>query len=291
YKPLYHAANGSYTTNGSRDNSFVMVKNVQIYGGFDPANNLNDLTHNRILPDNNATVGTILSGDIGTLNDNTDNAYHVIISSGNVGNALLNGVTIKQGNANGVGSITDNGNAVRRDTGGGMCNISSSPLLTYVNITDNTTSYGGGMFNESSSPVLTNINITNNTAAKDGGGMYSYSYSYSSPILTNVNITDNTANRNGGGMYNSISSSSPQVYNSIVYGNTASTGDNVYNNNNSTPQFYNSLIEGSGGSTAWVASFGTDGGNNIDATTSPFTDAANGDYSLAPGSPAIDAGN
>src|SRR5690606_27345580 len=167
--------------------------------------------------------------------------------------------------------------------------------LTYVNITDNTTSYGGGMFNESSSPVLTNINITNNTAAKDGGGMYSYSisysYYYSSPILTNVNITDNTANRNGGGMYNSISSSSPQVYNSIVYGNTASTGDNVYNNNNSTPQFYNSLIEGSGGSTAWVASFGTDGGNNIDATTSPFTDAANGDYSLAPGSPAIDAGN
>src|SRR5690554_6502007 len=111
YKPLYNAANGSYTTNGSRDNSFVMVKNVQIYGGFDPANNITDLTHNRILPDNNATVGTILSGDIGTINDNTDNAYHVVISSEDVGNALLNGVTITQGNANGGNSfITVNGN-------------------------------------------------------------------------------------------------------------------------------------------------------------------------------------
>src|SRR5690606_1017305 len=111
-----------------------------------------------------------------------------------------------------------------------------------------------------------------------GGGMYNYSFS--SPILTNVNITNNTANSQGGGMYND-NSSSPRVYNSIIYGNTATTGDNVYNNYNSTPRFYNSLIEGSGGSTAWSTTFGTDGGNNIVAVTSPFTDAANGDYSLA----------
>src|SRR5690606_640610 len=35
YKPLYNAADGQYTTDGSRDNAFVMVKNVQLYGGFD----------------------------------------------------------------------------------------------------------------------------------------------------------------------------------------------------------------------------------------------------------------
>src|SRR5690606_9828959 len=340
YKPLYHAANASFTTNGSRDNSFVLVKNVQIYGGFDPANNITDLTHNRILPDNNATVGTILSGDIGTINDISDNAYHVVISSGNVGSALLNGVTITQGNGGG-GGITVNGNTIYRYSGGGMYNRSSSPVLTNVNITNNTAIFGGGMYNSvSSSPILTNVTFTNNTANNSGGGMYNYyssspiltnvnitnntaiqgggmyNSSSSSPVLTNVSITNNTTNNSGGGMYNDLNSSpiltnvnitnntanthgsgmyniyssSPQVYNSIIYGNTATTGANV-NNNSSTPRFYNSLIEGSGGSTAWVASFGTDNGNNLDTTTSPFTDAANGDYSLAPGSPAIDAGN
>src|SRR5699024_1309199 len=50
------------------------------------------------------------------------------------------------------------------------------------------------------------------------------------------------------------------------------------------------LIEGSGGSTAWDITFGTDGGNNIDADPL-FTDPANGDYSVQACSPAIDAGS
>src|SRR5690606_14545707 len=151
YKPLYNAADGSYTADGGRDNAFVMVKNVQIYGGFDPKNGITDLTHNRIVPDENTSVvdGTTLSGDIGTINDNTDNANHVVISSGNVGNALLNGVTITQGSADGsVGHIRVNGHTVYKFTGGGMFNTQSSPVLTHISIRDNrSSSSGGGMYN------------------------------------------------------------------------------------------------------------------------------------------------
>src|SRR5699024_8973129 len=39
YLPLYHAADGQYTSDGNRDNSFVMVKNVQLYGGFPSSEN------------------------------------------------------------------------------------------------------------------------------------------------------------------------------------------------------------------------------------------------------------
>src|SRR5690606_11160434 len=39
YKPLYSAEDGSYTTDGGRDNAFVMVKNVQLYGGFPDTGN------------------------------------------------------------------------------------------------------------------------------------------------------------------------------------------------------------------------------------------------------------
>src|SRR5699024_2186764 len=94
-----------------------------------------------------------------------------------------------------------------------------------------------------------------------------------------------------GGMYNYISS--PKIYNSIVWGNTAAVGMNIYNFDITLdpPQFSHSLIEGSGGSgDDWNTDFGTDEEGNIDADPL-FTDAANGDYSLQACSPAIDAGS
>lgn len=115
-----------------------------------------------------------------------------------------------------------------------------------------------------------------------------------SPTFVNTTITDNYASSFGGAMYSwSQSTSSPKLYNSIVWGNKK--GANVASNmerdvNNSTPIIQNSLIEGSGGSTAWVATTGTDGGNNIDANP-VFTDVANNDYSLQNNSPAINVGS
>src|SRR5699024_8031181 len=104
-----------------------------------------------------------------------------------------------------------------------------------------------------------------------------------------VTLSGNTAHNRGGGMYNFFSS--PKIHNSIIWGNTAADGTNIYNDgSDSKPEFFNSLIQGSGGSTGWDITFGTDGGNNIDSDP-VFTDPASGDYSLQPSSPAIDAGS
>ncbi len=46
---------------------------------------------------------TILSGDIGTVNSNTDNSYHVLVIAGLTNSAdsvVLDGLTIMNGNAN-----------------------------------------------------------------------------------------------------------------------------------------------------------------------------------------------
>ena len=63
---------------------------------------------------------TILSGDIGTVDDNSDNSYHVVTGSDTDITALLDGFTITAGNANVVGE---------KGTGGGMVNAGGSPTV------------------------------------------------------------------------------------------------------------------------------------------------------------------
>jgi len=299
YKPLYNAADGNYTANGNRDNAFVMVKNVQLYGGFAGSEaNLSDR-------DLSITVNaTVLSGDIGGLNDFSDNVYHVVVGAGNMGAALLDGFTITGGNANdNASSIAINANNIRRDFGGGIHNSSSSSSsLTNVTITGNIAgNAGGGMYNSSSSSSssLTNVSIAENTAAS-GGGMYNFS---SSPNLTNVTIAGNTATYDGGGMYNF--SSSPDLTNVTITGNTAAhSGGEMYNDNSPSLTINNSIVWGEISDTyglGYIVNYSliqdnTNTANgNIDATgiseIDVFTDPANGDYTLKYTSLAVNAGN
>jgi hypothetical protein len=153
-------------------------------------------------------------------------------------------------------------------SGGGMSNSDSAPILTNVTIAGNIAESGGGMSNSASSPTLTNVTITGNKASVDGGGMNN---SNSSPTLTNVTIAGNKASNRGGGMFNVFSSSLPSIRNSIVWGNTASAGDNVFILLDSTPAWTFSLVQGSNADISWLDSFGDNNGNNIDpGDVSPF---------------------
>ncbi|MGO3719195.1 MAG: HYR-like domain-containing protein, partial [Mesonia hippocampi] len=250
YLPLYNAADGQYTNNGNRDNAFVMVKNVQLYGGFDPANNITDLTHTR---DFSETTGSILSGDFNnddvvtgggaslSFSNNTENAHHIVIATDDVGSALLDGFSLIGGNADGNIStnITVNGQIIWKADGGGIYNHSSSPSLSNLTITENTAAInGGGMCNEYSSPILTNITFVKNEA-NHGGGIHNFHYS--SPSLTNIIITKNKALDNGGGIRNN-NNSSPNLINVNVSNNTAINWGGGMNNTNSSPSLTNVSI-------------------------------------------------
>lgn len=318
YKPLYSPEDGvNFGKEDGRNNAFRLVNNVKIYGGFTGTETS--------INDRNSQQRSILSGDIDnndvTLNDlstviNGDNAYHTVIASEALGTAILDGFIITGGNANGTGNINV-GVIIWRDGGGGLYNVNSSSKFNNVSFFGNSARYGGGVYFWNSAPRLSLFNLIYNTATAEGGGMYTAGNSTpkilsglivkntavigggmlcfnASPTFVNTTITDNYASSFGGAMYSwSQSTSSPKLYNSIVWGNKK--GANVASNmerdvNNSTPIIQNSLIEGSGGSTAWVATTGTDGGNNIDANP-VFTDVANNDYSLQNNSPAINVGS
>ncbi len=134
--------------------------------------------------------------------------------------------------------------------------------------------------------TITNCTIYGNA----GNGIRNYD---SSPIITNCTIYGNAGN----GIHNVYSS--PTITNCILWGDTEAE---IYNQSAtsypSDPVVAHCDIEGCGGSAAWNASFGTDGGGNIDQeplfldVDGPDNVSGNEDDNLhlQPGSPCIDAG-
>ncbi len=192
-------AEGIYNPTNSitRTLSFELTAGVAIHGGFAG-------TEKWLYERDRQAHTTILSGDIGTLNNLADNAYHVVASSGVTETAVLEGFIITAGNANGQGAD---------GMGGGLYN-DGSPTLLNLTFIGNRAENGGALYNASGNPTLFNIAFSGNTASSNGGGLYNAS---GSPQLVNTTFSRNAAGL-GGGIYND--SGSPLLENSILWGNT-----------------------------------------------------------------------
>ena len=303
---------GTYkpTLINDRSVSFVLVNGVALYGGFagtETEREERDWLENP----------TILSGDIGTASDNSDNSYHVVYGTGLEATTILDGFTITDGNANGTGNAA---------SGGGMYTTNSSPKLTNVTFLSNTAiDRGGGMYNDSGSAMLTNVTFSDNYASIGGGGMYNISGSsmltnvtfsgnhsiygygggmvnvaYSNPTLTNVTFSSNSAHF-GGGMYNGISN--PTLTNVTFFNNSSGTNSDVmYNQDNSNAILTNAILWGAIANvdsipiitySLTLEDYSGEGNISDDPRLDPLAD--NGGFTqthaLLPGSPAIDSGS
>ncbi|MHC4641469.1 MAG: right-handed parallel beta-helix repeat-containing protein, partial [Planctomycetota bacterium] len=230
---------------GDRAAAFYLKTGVGIYGGFPVGGGVWDAR------DPN-TYRTILSGDLSGDDDgfinNAENSYHVARSLDTDATAILDGVIVTGGNANGSGLDGD---------GGGMYNYRSSPTLInctftanythkrggamaskqsditlancifYGNLADNA---GGAIFNQNSNPTFVNCIIIDNSAAIFGGGIHNCSAS--DETLVNCTITGNSAGDYGGGISNDLSDST--IGNCILWGNTAPNGSQLSLQNGSS---------------------------------------------------------
>lgn len=216
---LWVAAGTYKPQEGMRDNHFSLKNGVEVYGGF--AGTENSIDARDVMANQ-----TILSGDIGTESDTSDNCYHVLYhpSGSNLdSSAILDGFTITGGNADGADT---------QALGGGMYNNSSSPTVTNCTFVENSAAmYGGGMYNEAASPEVTNCTFMNNSAGADAGGMLNADAA--DPKVINTTFTGNTAAGHGGGMLNAYCT--PTVTNCTFTGNTSgSSGGAMYNASAST---------------------------------------------------------
>ena len=234
-------AAGTYlpTTDDDREISFNLTEFVQFYGGFagtETERDQRDVEANQ----------TILSGDIGTTDDRTDNSYHVVDITSTAATTVLDGFTITGGYADGnISGVADVGSPTVReeDVGGGIYSDElGNAQLSNLNIVDNfALGTGGGLYlDASSNPVLTNVDIVNNEVQLFGGGLRTRN---SSPTLNLVTFTGNLAGEDGGGVSNS---EGEPVFNRVIFSDNVANnvGGAIANFDNDSVEINNSLFEG-----------------------------------------------
>ncbi|MCA9972773.1 MAG: right-handed parallel beta-helix repeat-containing protein [Anaerolineales bacterium] len=197
-------AAGTYypTAGGDRAATFQLHSGVAVYGGFAGQETLRQARRW-------AQQRTVLSGDIGAAGVATDNSYNVVTGSGVDRTAVLDGVTISGGYANGSGV---------HDKGGGLHNSDGSPTIANVTFIDNyAVNHGGAIANQyaNSQPLIVNCAFSGNHTDWNGGGIANLWSAH--PTIVNVTLTGNSGG-NGGGIVN-LEMGQATVRNAILHGN------------------------------------------------------------------------
>ncbi len=196
YKPTSGTDPGIY---------FPMKDGVDIYGGFAGA-------ESSLEQRNWSANETILSGDIGVIDSNSDNSFNVICGADD---ARLDGFTVSGAYAGAamynhscnltVANCTFKNNSSY--TGGAVYNNGSNPTVINCVFTGNSGEIGSGILNEGSSPTIINCSFCGNTAGFSGGGIHNSFYS--SPVITNCTFSNNSVtstylDSGGGAIYSEI---------------------------------------------------------------------------------------
>ncbi|MAE85355.1 MAG: hypothetical protein CMB80_21660 [Flammeovirgaceae bacterium] len=286
-------AEGTYTPGSSSSDSYTMLPDVEIYGGFVG-------TETSLTQRDFRSNTTILSGNLGA-----QQAEHIINNTYSIGirlnnSAVLDGFHIRDGLSS-------------SNYGAAIYNEYASPIIRNCNFYNNTAYYGGAVYNYYSSSTYLNCRFYDNTASSAGGAVYNIGDSNTSHIVTYTNcafyrnsVRIPSGNNNGYGM--ALFSGSGvicKIYNSNFYDNDCISCNSglgvlytvgvalelinsiIYDNNgiNSIKDFSgfasvgNCIIEGG---------FAT--GSDILASDPLWSDPANGDFSLDFCSPGVDFG-
>ncbi len=233
-------AQGTYypTTDSNRDKSFNLVPGVAVYGGFKG-------TESAFLDRDWQVNETILSGDIGALNESSDNAYHVVVGANG---ATLDGFTIVDGNADfpndGSGCLieTDDADAeilrivtdIKSSAGGGLLNVHASTVTRNCTFRNNAAGKGGAVYNMvtqtwnpgeetiiGDSPWFENCVFEENSATGRGGAVNSDFFT--TPTYVNCQFKNNHCDAKGGAVYNDMGS--PSYFINVLFAeNSAQRG-------------------------------------------------------------------
>lgn len=246
----YRPTGGPLTSgDGSRNLSFQLKSGVAIYGGFLGNESMREQRDWE-------TNVTILSGDIDGDGAFAGNSYHVVKGGGGDDpTAVLDGLTITAGNANGFQPHHE---------GGGMLNSGSPTLRNCLFIGNTASSRGGGAYSDGT-PTLVRCNFVNNSADLGGGiriigsptlidcnffgnqatgGFGGGIYSIGSPILTQCIFSGNESiSGSGGGI--AIGSGTPLLTNCTFANNTAdSLGGGIWHPNGGVTWIINCIFRG-----------------------------------------------
>jgi hypothetical protein len=209
---------GTYlpTNDGDRTITFAIPNNVKVLGGF--------IGNETNANERNAKINkTYLSGDIGKMNDFSDNSYSVVSFLETGAQTILDGFIIADGTANSSG---ETGNPSR--AGAGIYLKNANPTISNCILQNNYARDGGAVYNNGiggiCSPSFINCSFFSNRADLDGGAIFNDGRrgGDSSPSFTDCKFSGNEGNY-GGAMcnYGGKGKSSPTLNNCTFKNNEA----------------------------------------------------------------------
>ncbi len=238
----YYPDKGDGRTEDSQTETFQLVSDVAVYGGF---SGYGEAEEEYLCERNLKENKTILSGDITQTTPasipSTSNSHHVVTGADN---GVLDGFMITGGYASGTAG------------GGGMINDGVSPTVKNCHFFCNfatTALGGGGIYNTASgnSSVLVNCVFSENAVATFDTSSYTYGngagiYNNSALTLINCTLSNNLADT-GAGIYNT-SSGTLDIDNCILWNNrlddgTVTEAAQIYNDGGTVTADY-SCIQG-----------------------------------------------
>jgi len=234
-----NVAQGTYYTTATTDRtiSFNIPRDKKIFGGFP----IGGGTKN---PD---LYLTILNGDIGIIDDNTDNAYHVVSFNGTSYNTEIDGFTIENGYANGSGTNESNGGGIliiTADSG------DSNAYIRNCTVRNNyATNEGGGIFVSKRAEIYS-CKIYSNEVSNSGGGI---SISTNGRIYNSYIVNNKSVNFGGGIKITGINSA-PKAINCVIANNESTYGAGAYL---SEGYLNNCTIVNNGGNGVHFGSYGS----------------------------------
>ncbi len=231
---LWIAQGSYYPTSGINRYVYFELKNgVKWYGGFNGTEvNLSDRD-----PMNNISI---LSGDIGVLNDSTDNSFTVIYTAYTDSTTVLDGLTIDHGIANSGNNNDGFGSPAK--CGGGVYILATGtgnevrPEIRQCIFSNNTAaSYGGGIFYSSgaggsATPLIDECLFFNNSAAFAGGAISKFGGNSGTHTISNSTFLLNSSVAFGGAIHsNDTHGQGVFVIDSCSFdGNSGGAGGAIY---------------------------------------------------------------
>lgn len=269
---IYKPDQGGGKTPGDREASFLIMKDVEIYGRYAGIGAPD--------PDERDTTlyETVLSGDLANndvnvtrpidllfdpaLSSRSENSYQVVYVHWTAYEGTLDGLTVSGGNADDYAGGHGEGGAMEIKSDGAIVNdcifsynsaeqyggavyTSFDPILKNCTFHCNISKYGGGMhISSSSKAALVNCTFNNNRSQYFGGGVGITGDG--NVKLTGCTFSDNTAKFAGGGMYTMFTyDNSPKIDRCIFIQNNAwSDGGAACSFWDSEPLFTNCVFSG-----------------------------------------------
>jgi predicted outer membrane repeat protein len=199
YKPDRDSL-GNLTPADNRNKTFVLKNGVALYGGFAG-------TETTLVQRNVANNATILSGDIGVLNDSTDNIYHILQVRNLTEATRLDGVTVTLG----FTAFITGGRS-----GSALNLLNGKRFFTIANcLISNNSNFVAVYCAENSGLTVENTTFFNNynRVSLDGGALYCETVN----DTLSLNLTNCVFKQNSGGQGGAISTKLKMVATGCIF--------------------------------------------------------------------------